>query len=153
MDDAAFKAYNPKYVESSWYSWWEKQGFFEPELTEDGKIKSEGCFSIPCPPPNVTGALHIGHALTVSIQDTLIRWNRMQGKTTLFIPGFDHAGIATQSVVEKQIWAKEKKTRHDYGRENSLKKFGNGKTNTITELRTNSRNWVLLMIGLEKNSL
>lgn len=122
LDDAAFKAYNPKYVESSWYSWWEKQGFFEPELTEDGKIKSEGCFSIPCPPPNVTGALHIGHALTVSIQDTLIRWNRMQGKTTLFIPGFDHAGIATQSVVEKQIWAKEKKTRHDYGREKFIEK-------------------------------
>lgn len=122
LEDAAFKAYNPKYVESSWYSWWDKQGFFEPELTEDGDIKSEGCFSIPCPPPNVTGALHIGHALTVSIQDTLIRWNRMQGKTTLFIPGFDHAGIATQSVVEKQIWAKEKKTRHDYGREKFVEK-------------------------------
>ena len=122
LEDPAFKAYNPKNVESSWYSWWDKSGFFEPELTEDGKIKSEGVFSIPCPPPNVTGALHIGHALTVSIQDTLIRWNRMQGKTTLFIPGFDHAGIATQSVVEKQIWAKEQKTRHDYGREKFVEK-------------------------------
>lgn len=60
--------------------------------------------------------------MTVSIQDTLIRWNRMQGKTTLFIPGFDHAGIATQSVVEKQIWAKEQKTRHDYGREKFIEK-------------------------------
>ena len=122
LDDESFKAYNPKNVESSWYSWWEKQGFFEPELTANGEIKKEGCFSIPCPPPNVTGALHIGHALTVSIQDTLIRWNRMQGKTTLFIPGFDHAGIATQSVVEKQIWAKEQKTRHDYGREKFIEK-------------------------------
>ena len=63
-----------------------KARIFEPELTANGEIKKEGCFSIPCPPPNVTGALHIGHALTVSIQDTLIRWNRMQGKTTLFIP-------------------------------------------------------------------
>lgn len=122
LDDPAFKAYNPKNVESSWYAWWENQGYFQPEFTESGEIKPEGCFSIPCPPPNVTGALHIGHALTVSIQDTLIRWNRMQGKTTLFIPGFDHAGIATQSVVEKQIWAKEKKTRHDYGREKFVEK-------------------------------
>ncbi|CAI5757697.1 unnamed protein product [Candida verbasci] len=122
LEDPSFKAYVPKNVESSWYQWWEQQGFFEPELTEDGKIKKEGCFSIPCPPPNVTGALHIGHALTVSIQDTLIRWNRMQGKTTLFIPGFDHAGIATQSVVEKQIWAKEQKTRHDFGREKFIEK-------------------------------
>ncbi|KAG7661468.1 VAS1 [[Candida] subhashii] len=122
LDDPSLKAYNPSNVESSWYSWWEKQGFFEPELTEDGKAKKEGVFTIPCPPPNVTGALHIGHALTVSIQDTLIRWNRMQGKTTLFIPGFDHAGIATQSVVEKQVWNKEKKTRHDYGREKFVEK-------------------------------
>lgn len=117
LDDPALKAYNPKNVESSWYSWWTKAGFFEPEFTADGKVKPEGLFCIPAPPPNVTGALHIGHALTVSIQDSLIRYNRMKGKTVLFLPGFDHAGIATQSVVEKQIWANEKKTRHDYGRE------------------------------------
>lgn len=71
---------------------------------------------IPAPPPNVTGALHIGHALTIAIQDTLIRWERMRGKTVLFLPGFDHAGISTQSVVEKQLWKAEKKTRHDLGR-------------------------------------
>ncbi|KAK6203093.1 valyl-tRNA synthetase mitochondrial precursor [Scheffersomyces amazonensis] len=122
LDDPAFSAYNPKNVESSWYSWWDKQGLFQPEFTETGDIKPEGAFTIPAPPPNVTGALHIGHALTVSIQDTLIRYNRMKGKTTLFIPGFDHAGIATQSVVEKQIWANEKKTRHDYGREKFIDK-------------------------------
>jgi valyl-tRNA synthetase len=85
-------------------------------LTEDGKVKPEGVFVIPAPPPNVTGALHIGHALTIAIQDTLVRWNRMLGKTTLFVPGFDHAGISTQSVVEKTLWRKEKKTRHDLGR-------------------------------------
>ncbi|CCE63030.1 hypothetical protein TPHA_0D03970 [Tetrapisispora phaffii CBS 4417] len=117
LDDPSLKSYNPANVESSWYDWWVKSGFFEPEFTEDGKIKSEGLFCIPAPPPNVTGALHIGHALTISIQDALIRYNRMKGKTVLYLPGFDHAGIATQSVVEKQIWAKEKKTRHDYGRE------------------------------------
>lgn len=122
LDDPAFKAYNPKNVESSWYEWWNKQGFFEPEFTEKGEIKPEGLFCIPAPPPNVTGALHIGHALTVAIQDTLIRYNRMKGKTTLFLPGFDHAGIATQSVVEKTLWSKEKVSRHDLGREKFVAK-------------------------------
>ncbi|KAF5102163.1 hypothetical protein D0Z03_000474 [Geotrichum reessii] len=117
LDDPALKSYNPQVVESSWYQWWEKQGFFEPELNEDGSIKTEGSFVIPAPPPNVTGALHIGHALTIAIQDTLIRYNRMKGKTTLFIPGFDHAGISTQSVVEKMLWKDSKQTRHDLGRE------------------------------------
>lgn len=121
LDDAAFKAYNPKNVESSWYSWWEQQQYFAPEF-DNGNLKEQGVFSIPAPPPNVTGALHIGHALTIAIQDTLIRFNRMRGKTTLFLPGFDHAGISTQSVVEKQIWKNEKKTRHDYGREKFVEK-------------------------------
>ncbi|KAF8539524.1 tRNA synthetases class I-domain-containing protein [Trichophaea hybrida] len=117
LDDPAYKSYNPTVVESAWYDWWEKEGFFEPEFTKDGEIKPEGVFVIPAPPPNVTGALHIGHALTIAIQDTLIRWNRMLGKTVLFLPGFDHAGISTQSVVEKTLWRQEKKTRHDLGRE------------------------------------
>lgn len=121
LDNAAFKAYNPKNVESSWYAWWEQQKFFEPAM-DNGEVKKEGVFSIPAPPPNVTGALHIGHALTIAIQDTLIRYNRMKGKTTLFLPGFDHAGISTQSVVEKQVWKTEKKTRHDYGREKFVEK-------------------------------
>jgi valyl-tRNA synthetase len=123
LEDPSFSSYDPQSVESSWYEWWVKEGFFEPEFTEDGEIKPEGVFSIPAPPPNVTGALHIGHALTVSIQDALIRFYRMKGKTTLFLPGFDHAGIATQSVVEKTVYANEGKTRHDYGREEFLKKI------------------------------
>ncbi|KAG7821184.1 hypothetical protein KL928_001268 [Ogataea angusta] len=122
LEDKSFSAYNPKAVESSWYQWWTKQGYFEPEFTEEGEIKPEGLFCIPAPPPNVTGALHIGHALTVAIQDSLIRYNRMKGKTVLFLPGFDHAGIATQSVVEKNLWAKEKITRHDLGREAFVEK-------------------------------
>jgi valyl-tRNA synthetase len=109
--------YNPKIVESAWYDWWLKEEFFKPELTADGKPKPEGLFVIPAPPPNVTGSLHIGHALTVAIQDALIRWNRMLGKTVLFNPGTDHAGISCQSVVEKKLWKEEKKTRHDLGRE------------------------------------
>ncbi|KAK9477063.1 tRNA synthetases class I-domain-containing protein [Lipomyces japonicus] len=112
-----FKAYNPAIVESAWYDWWVKEGFFEPELTEDGQIKPEGVFSIPAPPPNVTGVLHIGHALTVALQDALVRWERMRGKTVLYLPGFDHAGISTQSVVEKMLWKRNQQTRHDLGRE------------------------------------
>ncbi|RPD79692.1 hypothetical protein L226DRAFT_177393 [Lentinus tigrinus ALCF2SS1-7] len=113
--------YNPIAVEAAWYDWWDAQGFFSPQLTPDGKPKPEGLFVIPAPPPNVTGSLHIGHALTVAIQDCLIRWNRMLGKTTLFVPGFDHAGISTQSVVEKRLY-KTGKTRHDLGREKFIEK-------------------------------
>jgi hypothetical protein len=130
--------YNPIAVESAWYDWWQKEGFFKPQFTADGKVKAEGVFIIPAPPPNVTGSLHIGHGLTTAIQDTLIRWlatciadhlfsyvcidyrNRMLGKTTLFAPGFDHAGISTQSVVEKRLYKSTGKTRHDLGREKFL---------------------------------
>lgn len=66
--------YNPLAVEAAWYEWWEAKGYFKPQLTQDGKPKPEGSFTIPLPPPNVTGSLHIGHALTIAIQDALIRW-------------------------------------------------------------------------------
>ena len=115
LDDQFHRAYIPKVVESGWYSWWEKQGFFEPEFV-DGKVKSEGYFVIPEPPPNVTGALHMGHALPNALQDTMIRWNRMRGLTTLWLPGCDHAGISTQSVVENMLWRRKGQTRYDLGR-------------------------------------
>jgi valyl-tRNA synthetase len=107
--------YKPRQVESSWYSWWEASGLFEPWLP-DGKPSPKGTFVIPIPPPNVTGSLHLGHALTNSIQDCLIRWARMQGKTVLYNPGCDHAGIATQVVVEKKLMKEKGVTRHDLGR-------------------------------------
>lgn len=66
--------YNPIAVEAAWYDWWEAKGYFKPQLTKGGKVKPEGSFVIPLPPPNVTGSLHIGHALTIAIQDALIRW-------------------------------------------------------------------------------
>ncbi|KAI9034393.1 tRNA synthetases class I-domain-containing protein [Hyaloraphidium curvatum] len=109
-------SYSPKAVESAWYPWWEQCGFFKPELTPEGNAKPEGTYVIPIPPPNVTGSLHLGHALTNSIQDAMIRWNRMLGKTVLWNPGCDHAGIATQVVVEKKLWKEQKKSRHDLGR-------------------------------------
>ncbi|KAL8346179.1 hypothetical protein RB598_000197 [Gaeumannomyces tritici] len=114
--DPHYTAYNPIAVESGWYEWWEKEGLFKPEFTQDGKVKDEGSFVIVHPPPNVTGSLHMGHALGDSLQDLMIRWNRMRGKTTLWLPGCDHASIATQSVVENMLWRKEQKTRHDLGR-------------------------------------
>ncbi|KAH9632901.1 hypothetical protein HF086_002723 [Spodoptera exigua] len=118
-------AYSPRYVEAAWYSWWEKQGFFKPEYGRKSVLEPnpKGKFSMIIPPPNVTGTLHLGHALTNAVQDSLTRWHRMNGKTTLWNPGCDHAGIATQVVVEKKLWREEKKTRHDIGREDFIKKI------------------------------
>ncbi|KAK5112485.1 hypothetical protein LTR62_004242 [Meristemomyces frigidus] len=117
LDDEYHKAYVPAVVESAWYDWWEKEGFHHPDFTKDGEVKKPGSFVISIPPPNVTGALHIGHALATSLQDAMIRWNRMKGLTVLYVPGCDHAGISTQSVVENMLWNRQGKTRHDLGRE------------------------------------
>ncbi|XP_066470749.1 valine--tRNA ligase [Tiliqua scincoides] len=112
-------SYSPQYVEAAWYPWWEKQGFFKPEYgrCNVSEPNPKGLFMMCIPPPNVTGSLHLGHALTNAIQDSLTRWHRMRGETTLWNPGCDHAGIATQVVVEKKLWKEQGKTRHDLGRE------------------------------------
>ncbi len=104
-------SYDPQAVESRWYQIWEDAGVFKPEINPDGEP-----FSIVIPPPNVTGVLHIGHALNMSIQDVIIRRKRMQGYAALWLPGTDHAGIATQNVVERDL-AREGLSRHDLGRE------------------------------------
>ncbi len=111
MGDMA-KRYDPKQVEQRLYDWWEARGHFKPRPVAEG----EPTFVISMPPPNVTGALHMGHALTASLEDFMIRYHRMSGKPTLWVPGTDHAGIATQNVVERAL-AKEGLTRHDLGRE------------------------------------
>ncbi|MDX6915985.1 valine--tRNA ligase [Pectobacterium carotovorum] len=110
--------YNPQDIEQPLYEHWEKQGYFKPH----GDTSKES-FSIMIPPPNVTGSLHMGHAFQQTIMDTLIRYQRMQGKNTLWQAGTDHAGIATQMVVERKIAAEEGKTRHDYGREAFIDKI------------------------------
>lgn len=112
-------SYSPQYVEAAWYPWWEKQGFFKPEYgrTSAAEPNPKGIFMMCIPPPNVTGSLHLGHALTTSIQDAITRWHRGRGKTTLWNPGCDHAGIATQVVVEKKLWREQKISRHQLGRE------------------------------------
>ncbi|MDD5225697.1 MAG: valine--tRNA ligase [Candidatus Omnitrophica bacterium] len=128
------KQYNSKQVETKWYSFWESKGYFRPASDESRGASPESPYVIVIPPPNVTGILHMGHALNSSIQDILIRWNRMKGADTLWVPGVDHAGIATQNVVEKKL-AKEKKTRWDLGREKFLEevwKWKNENGSTIT---------------------
>ncbi|KML70737.1 valine--tRNA ligase [Pectobacterium peruviense] len=134
--------YNPQDIEQPLYEHWEKQGYFKPH----GDTSKES-FSIMIPPPNVTGSLHMGHAFQQTIMDTLIRYQRMQGKNTLWQAGTDHAGIATQMVVERKIAAEEGKTRHDYGRDAFIDKIwqwkGESGGNITNQMRRlgNSVDW------------
>ncbi len=109
--------YDPAKIESKWYTYWEENDLFRTDA-ESGKEPHV----IVMPPPNVTGRLHMGHALQDTVQDTLTRLRRMQGFEALWVPGMDHAGIATQNVVEKELKKEEKKNRHDYGREAFIEK-------------------------------
>jgi len=109
--------YDPESFESSWYERWESSGSFTPEVPS-----KKPPFCIVIPPPNVTGILHIGHALQFTLQDLVIRWRRMQGYNALWLPGTDHAGIATQVMVERQL-AKEGTSRHELGRERFLERM------------------------------
>ncbi len=112
------KAYDPKESQEKWLSHWEAKGYFHADPSKSGES-----YTIVIPPPNVTGALHMGHALNNTLQDVLIRWRRMQGRNALWVPGTDHAGIATQAVVERLLLQSEKKTRHDLGREAMVAKI------------------------------
>ncbi|WP_321532434.1 valine--tRNA ligase [uncultured Desulfuromonas sp.] len=111
MADELAKGYEPHDFETKWYQTWEENGYFHADETS-----SKPPYSIVIPPPNVTGVLHMGHALNNTMQDILARWKRMTGHEVLWMPGTDHAGIATQNVVEKQL-ASEGKDRHDVGRD------------------------------------
>ena len=117
------KTYDPAQVEEKWYEIWEKNRYFHAKADEDVKqAGQEGrTYSIVMPPPNVTGSLHLGHALDNTLQDILTRWRRMQGYHTLWVPGTDHAGIATQAKVEEQL-AAEGFSKHDLGREKFLER-------------------------------
>ncbi|TAL19403.1 valine--tRNA ligase [Patescibacteria group bacterium] len=116
------KSYAPKDYEDALYRQWEKSGFFNPDKLPGRRPDS---YCIVMPPPNVTGVLHIGHAVMLAIEDLLIRFERLRGKKTLWLPGTDHAAIATQNKVEKLLWEKEKKTRHALGREKFLARVKN----------------------------
>ena len=132
-------AYSPAAVECAWQDWWEAAGYYSADPADADGVPQENKFVMVIPPPNVTGSLHLGHALTAAIQDTLTRWHRMRGDVTLYIPGTDHAGIATQSVVEKKLSKEQGITRHDLGREEFLKRVWQWKEEYGTRITTQLR--------------
>ena len=119
------KPYNPAEQEPRILDMWEKSGYANPDVCiEKGITKPDAeAYSIVLPPPNVTGTLHMGHAAMLAIEDILIRYHRMRGYKTLWVPGADSAAIATQSKVETDIYKSEKKTRHDLGREELMRRI------------------------------
>ncbi|MDA0301369.1 MAG: valine--tRNA ligase [Chloroflexi bacterium] len=128
-------AYTPADVEQRVYEWWESRGFFKPSRPERTGPDAAQPFTIIMPPPNLTGELHLGHALVVSLQDALTRWHRMLGDDTLWLPGVDHAAIAVNAIIERQL-AAENLSRHDVGREAFLErtwKFVNTSRSRIME--------------------
>src|SRR5439155_20593245 len=116
--DGDYAPYDPAEVEQSWYQRWEERGYFRPRPSSKGRPS----FVVTMPPPNVTGALHIGHALTMAVEDALVRWHRMQGEPTLWVPGRDHASIAAHVVLERLL-AEEGLSRHDLGRDKFLERM------------------------------
>src|ERR1700757_4646487 len=112
------KTYDPKEAEQHHYARWEARGYFAPEANKD---PAAAIFTIVIPPPNVTGSLHLGHALQHTMMDVLSRWKRMSGFRTLWLPGMDHAGISTQLMVTRQL-KKEGLTRQDLGREEFVRR-------------------------------
>jgi valyl-tRNA synthetase len=139
--------YDIQEVESRIYELWDKSGFFNPDICIDKGVTHPDAepFSIVLPPPNVTGELHMGHAAMLVIEDILVRFNRMRGKRTLWVPGTDHAAIATQSRVEKNIYDEEKKRRHDLGREEFLRR--------VNEFTEKSREIIIKQIKRMGSSL
>jgi valyl-tRNA synthetase len=132
MDDKFLKPYNSQETEPRIYKMWEDSGFFNPDNLP---VRHTEPFTIMMPPPNVTGILHMGHAMMLTTEDIMIRYQRMIGKKTLWLPGTDHAAIATQSKVEKEIYKKEGKNRFDLGREEMLRRvtqFAQDSHDTIT---------------------
>ena len=125
VDEKFLKPYNPAETEDRIYRTWEESGFFNPDICIEKGVTEKDAepFSIVLPPPNVTGTLHIGHAAMLAIEDILVRFNRMRGKRALWIPGTDHASIATQAKVENDIYKKEKKHRNDFTREELVKRI------------------------------
>ncbi|MEK9175800.1 MAG: class I tRNA ligase family protein [Patescibacteria group bacterium] len=150
--------YNPKEYEEKIYQLWEKSGFFNPDTcVEKGVTKKDApYFSIVLPPPNVTGTLHLGHVFEHTLQDIMVRYHRMKGNRTLWVPGTDHAAIATQSKYEKELYKKEHKSRHDFSREefiNQINRFAIQNQNKIlSQLKTigDSVDWSRLAFTLDE---
>ena len=125
MSTKLAKTYDPAQVEEKWYKHWEEKGYFKAKLDPDKKA-----YSIVMPPPNITGQLHMGHALDNTLQDILIRFKRMQGYNALWLPGTDHASIATEVKIVEQL-REEGIEKESLGREGFLERPGNGKKNMV----------------------
>jgi len=158
MHEKFEKPYDPQATESRIYKMWEESGFFNPEksIAAGHTEKDAESYTIVLPPPNVTGVLHIGHASMLAIEDLLIRYNRMKGKRTLWIPGTDSASIATQNVVEKKVQKEEKKSRHQLGREEFLSRIADfveeSKTTIISQIKAmgSSLDWSRYAFTMDK---
>ena len=135
------KVYNPTLVEDRWYAFWEQNHLFHADARSDRES-----YTIMIPPPNVTGMLTMGHILNNTIQDLLIRWKKMQGYETLWMPGTDHAGIATQNKVEAAL-RKEGETRYTLGREKFLERVWEWREKYGGIIFRQLRNWAPLAIG------
>jgi len=131
--------YDPEAVEAGWQDWWEAAGFYKGNPDAALGRPEQEKFVMVIPPPNVTGSLHLGHALTAAVEDTLTRWHRMKGHATLYVPGTDHAGIATQNIVEQQLWKRDGKTRHDLGRDAFIRQVWEWKHEKGTRITTQLR--------------
>lgn len=143
MDPKFLQPYNPSQTESRIYQTWEESSYFNPDNLPavEGLIegKEREPFTIMMPPPNATGILHVGHALFITLQDAMIRYKRMRGFASLWLPGTDHAAISTQSAVEKKIYKEEGKNRHDLGREEFMRRIGEFVENARTTIRNQVR--------------
>jgi len=133
LPDEMGKTYSAAEIEQPLYDWWEAQGYFRPIVDPETKP-----FVISMPPPNITGVLHLGHAITASVEDALIRYHRLKGRPTLWLPGADHAGIATQNVVEREL-LEEGKTRDDLGREKFVERVWEWKTKYLSRITEQHR--------------
>jgi len=147
MKNEIAKTYNPQKVEDKIYVKWEESGYFNPDNLELPKGAKK--FSIAMPPPNATGVLHLGHASMLAYQDLIVRYHRMKKDKTLWLPGTDHAAIATQTKVEKII-AKEGKTKYDLGREKFLKRVNDYIENSRNTIKNQKKKWDLHAIGRVK---
>ena len=150
--------YDSKKYEDKIYRLWEESGFFNPDVCIKNGVtqKSAPYFSVALPPPNVTGTLHLGHAFEHTLQDIMVRYHRMKGDRTLWVPGTDHAAIATQAKYEKELYKTEKKSRHDFTREEFYKKVhafalkNKGQILSQLKLLGDSLDWSRLAFTLDK---
>ena len=133
--------YNPAETEGKWQKFWEEQQVFKADPTAEGEP-----YCVVIPPPNVTGSLHMGHAFENALIDTLVRYHRMKGRNTLWLPGTDHASIAVQTILERELRS-QGKTRQDVGRDAFWSGRGNGKKNQVARSSTNCADWGFLPTG------